>query len=58
MKKHYVNIRQEMIFAKTVWAENKEHAIFKVSQEASKKGVGNWNKGRAQIFCEKEKKQI
>lgn len=58
MKKHYVNIKQEMIFVKVVWAENKEHAIFKAYKEAEKLGVQNWNKGRTKAFCEIERKFI
>ena len=58
MEKYRVNIRQEKIYSKTVWAESKEHAVFKVYREAEAKGIEEWNTGRTKAFCEKERKWI
>ena len=54
MKDFYVNLRQEMIFADTVKAENKEHAVFKAYNKAIEKGVINWNEGLLKVFCEEK----
>lgn len=56
MKKFYVNIKKEMIYAETVWAESKDIAEYKVIRNAARKGVQNWNNGRLSVYSEKEKK--
>lgn len=55
MRKFYVNIKKEMIYAETVWAESKDIAEYKVIRNAALKGVENWNSGKLKVYSEKEK---
>ena len=54
MRKFYVNIKKEMIYAETVWAESKDMAEYKVIRNAALKGVENWNSGKLKVYSEKE----
>ena len=58
MRNFYVNIKQEMIYAETVWAESKDVAEYKAIRNASKLGIEKWNSGKVKVFSEKERKTI
>ncbi len=52
MKRYYVNVKQEMIFVREVWAEDKEHAVWKVLREGKKVGIGQWNTGKCKAYVQ------
>lgn len=49
MKKYYVNIKRERIFATEVWAESKVVAVFKANMQADR-NKNAWRSGRVMTY--------
>lgn len=57
MKKFYVNIKREKIFATEVWAESRAVAVFKANMQAQK-SEDTWNDGRITVYVRPATKWI
>ena len=57
MKKFYVNIKREKIFAMEVWAESRAVAVFKANMQAQK-NEDAWNDGRVTVYVRPATKWI